>query len=85
MGFGMRVNPTKLDVSEWMNSSASRSRTLQVSTPYEVACYSRTANGELTLGSRAMLRTYREPRTPLVSSTEYRIPSVAHLLISDTT
>jgi len=51
MGFGMRVNPTKLDVSEWMNSSASRSRTLQVSTPYEVACYSRTANGELTLGN----------------------------------
>ncbi|KAJ8904837.1 hypothetical protein NDN08_001351 [Rhodosorus marinus] len=53
-------------------------------TPYEVACYSRTANGELKLGSRAVLRTYLPPRTPVDLNTGFdtfvaKNDSVAHV------
>eukprot|EP00190_Bangiopsis_sp_CCMP1999_P000189 CAMPEP_0198728834 /NCGR_PEP_ID=MMETSP1475-20131203/11863_1 /TAXON_ID= ORGANISM="Unidentified sp., Strain CCMP1999" /NCGR_SAMPLE_ID=MMETSP1475 /ASSEMBLY_ACC=CAM_ASM_001111 /LENGTH=377 /DNA_ID=CAMNT_0044491305 /DNA_START=1 /DNA_END=1131 /DNA_ORIENTATION=- len=59
-GFG-KPPPTRLDVEDWMRKSESYAKSLQVSRPVEIACYSRNADRSVEFGSRSMLSKYRDP------------------------
>lgn len=52
----------EIDVHQWMSSSSGEGKQAHVSGHREVASFSRSGDGTVTVGSRENLRRFKEPK-----------------------